>query len=57
MEQMALPVLSVRVTQRIAFAKAASAGLSVVDYSPIELAAEEITTITHELERFVNAEV
>ena len=55
LEQMALPVFSARLTQRIAFAEAASVGMSVLDYRPRGKAAAEVRAITHELMRFTHA--
>lgn len=56
LEQMALPVFSARLTQRIAFAEAATAGLSVLDYRPRGKAAAEVRAITNELMRLTHAE-
>lgn len=50
--QMNLPVLAARITQRIAFAEAASVGLSVLDYAPESLAAQEIQQLTQETLQF-----
>ena len=55
LKQMALPVLASRLTQRIDFAEAATAGLSVLDYRPKGKAAQEIRDITHELRRYIHA--
>ncbi len=56
LEQMEMPVFASRLTQRIDFTEAATAGLSVLDYRPRGKAAEEIKAITNELRRFINAE-
>ena len=56
LEQMEMPVFASRLTQRIDFTEAATAGLSVLDYRPRGKAAEEIKAITSELRRFINAE-
>ena len=55
LEQMGLPVFAARLTQRIDFAEAATAGLSVLDYRPRGKAAGEIRAVTHELLRLFNA--
>ncbi len=56
LEQMALPVLTSRLTQRIDFAEAATAGQSGLDYRPRGQAVQEIRALTHELRRFIHAE-
>ena len=55
LEQMDLPVFTSRLTQRIAFAEAASIGQSVLDYQPAGKAAQDIHAITEELQRFTHA--
>ena len=55
LEQMGMPVFTSRLTQRIDFAEAATAGQSVLDYRPTGKAAQEIIALTHELERFTHA--
>ena len=55
LEQMALPVFAARLTQRIAFAEASTAGLSVLDYRPRGKAAAEVRAITNELMRLTHA--
>jgi len=56
LEQLGLPVFTSRLTQRIAFAEAVTAGQSVLDCCPGSKAAQEITALTHELWRFVDAQ-
>ena len=56
LKQMDLPVFTSRLTQRIAFAEAASIGQSVLDYQPAGKAAQDIHAITEELQRFTHAE-
>lgn len=50
-----LPVLAARTSQRVAYAEALAAGLSVVDYEPDGKAAQEILAIIAEIEPLFNA--
>ena len=50
-----LPVLAARTSQRVAYAEALAAGLSVVDYEPDGKAATEILAIIAEIEPLFNA--
>ena len=50
-----LPVLAARTSQRVAYAEALAAGLSVVDYDPTGKAAQEILAIIAEIEPLFNA--
>ena len=53
---MGLPVFTSQLTQRIAFAEAATIGQSVLDYRPTGKAASDIHAITDKLRRFTHAE-
>ena len=55
LEQMALPVFAGRMTRRVEFAEAVTAGLSVLDHRPGGKGAQEIRNITDELLRFFHA--
>ena len=56
LEQMEMPVFASRLTQRIDFTEASTAGMSVLDYRPRGKADQEVKAITNELRRFINAE-
>lgn len=51
------PVLEARTTQRVAYSEALGLGLSVFEYEPDGKAAEEMTTLTEEISRYINGNV